>query len=184
MTDPGEGHADTDATRARARAEADALNARLEASAAALERRAAALSQNPEVQEEWVRQNRLGYAGLVAVGLVMIQPFLAARSLDVAGYVCVVAFAVAIPLLAALILVAHQEMFRHRPSNSRLVSATKVIAQACAFTGMVAGFWHIDWVAGIAALAAGFCAVFVHSAGVARLEGLTGRTVNERATAE
>jgi hypothetical protein len=37
--------------------------------------------------------------------------------------------------------------------------------------GVVAGFWHITWTAGVAMLAAGLAAVAVHSAGYARLEG-------------
>jgi hypothetical protein len=35
---------------------------------------------------------------------------------------------------------------------------------------VVAGFWHIYWIAGVGMLAAGLLAVAVHSAGYARLE--------------
>jgi hypothetical protein len=43
-----------------------------------------------------------------------VQPFLTTASLDVSGKICVVAFAVAIPLLAALLLVGQQEFFKRR----------------------------------------------------------------------
>jgi hypothetical protein len=40
----------------------------------------------------------------------------------------------------------------------------------CAYLGVVAGFWHILWIAGVALLASGLLAVAVHSAGYWRLE--------------
>jgi hypothetical protein len=39
-----------------------------------------------------------------------------------------------------------------------------------AFVGVVAGFWHIFWIAGVGMLAGGLLAVAVHSAGYTRLE--------------
>jgi hypothetical protein len=45
-----------------------------------------------------------------------------------------------------------------------------VIAQFAAFVGIVAGFWHITWVAGVTFLVAGVVAMGVHSAGFWRVE--------------
>ena len=98
--------------------------------------------------EEVVRQQGLIYGGLIGIAVVMIQPFLAAASLDVSGKICVIAFAVAMPLLAALVMVNRQEAFRRRKTSSISVTVAQVIAQASAFVGIVAGFWHINWVAG------------------------------------
>jgi hypothetical protein len=39
-----------------------------------------------------------------------------------------------------------------------------------AFVGVVAGFWHIMWLAGVGVLVSGFVAMLVHSAGHFRLE--------------
>jgi hypothetical protein len=78
---------------------------------------------------------------------------------------------VAIPLLAALVMVNRQEVFRRRWTPSVSVTIAQVIAQSAAFVGIVAGFWHIDWIAGVAFLAAGLVGVLVHSAGYWRLEG-------------
>ena len=78
----------------------------------------------------------------------MVQSFLAAASLDATAKVAVIAFSVAIPLLAALAMVNRQEAFRHRRTPSLSVTITQVIAQLAAFIGIVAGFWHIDWRAG------------------------------------
>ena len=117
-----------------------------------------------------VRQTSLGYSGLIAIGVVLVQPFLTAASLDLSATICIAAFSVAIPLLAALILVNRQEAFRRRRTKSALVTIAQVVAQVCAFIGVVAGFWHILWIAGVGVLTAGFAGVAVHSAGYARLE--------------
>jgi hypothetical protein len=125
---------------------------------------------DPALEQEWVRQNNLAYGGLIAVALVMIQPLITAARLDVSAKISVVSFAVAIPLLAALVLVAHQETFRRRATKSVVVNVAKAVAQACAILGVVAGFWHITWIAGVAMLAGAFVALGVHSAGFTRLE--------------
>lgn len=125
---------------------------------------------DPEQEQEWLGQLNVIYVGLMAIGIVMIQPFLTESSLDLAATICVIAFAVAIPLLAALVMVNRQETFRGRATKSVVVKVTAPIAQMAAFVGMVAGFWNISWIAGVAFLAAGLLGVGVHSAGYARLE--------------
>jgi fatty acid desaturase len=123
-----------------------------------------------EQEQEQLRQLSLIYGGLIAIGVYMVQPFLTAASLDLSARICVVAFSVAIPLLAALVVVNRQEVFRRRMTKSVVVETTRVVAQSCAFVGVVAGFWHILWIAGVGMLAAGLVAVAVHSAGYWRLE--------------
>jgi hypothetical protein len=100
----------------------------------------------------------------------MVQPFLIASSLDLPAKVCVVAFSVAIPLLASLVVLNRQEAFRRRATRSVVAQLTRVVAQTCAFVGVVAGFWHILWIAGVGVLASGLAAVAVHSASYWRLE--------------
>jgi hypothetical protein len=125
--------------------------------------------QDPALEQEWLRQNNLSYGGLIAIGVFMVQPFLTAASLDVTARICILAFAVAIPLLAALMLLNRQEAFRRR-ARSVVVTIAQVVAQVCAYLGVVAGFWDILWIAGVALLASGLLAVAVHSAGYWRLE--------------
>jgi hypothetical protein len=98
---------------------------------------------DPEQEQEWVRQNNLIYGALIAIGVFMVQPFLTAAALDLSARICVVAFSVAIPLLAALVLVNRQETFRRRRTRSVVVSSTQVVAETCAAAGVVAGFWHV-----------------------------------------
>jgi hypothetical protein len=128
------------------------------------------LRQDPEQIQEWLRQNNLIYGGLIGIGVVMVQPFLTAASVDLSAKICVVAISVAIPLLAALVLVNRQEAFRRRVAKSVLVETARGVAQVSAFVGVVAGFWHIWWIAGVGMLAGGIVGVAVHSAGYVRLE--------------
>jgi len=125
---------------------------------------------DPATQGEWIRQSNLIYSGLAAAGLVMVQPFLTESSLDLSATICVVAFAVSIPLLAALLVLNRQEEFRRRASKSWAVSFAKAVAEGSAFAGIAAGFWHISTLAGIAFLATGCIAVGVHSSGYVHLE--------------
>jgi hypothetical protein len=75
----------------------------------------------------------------------------------------VIAFAVSIPLLAALLVLNRQEEFRNRATRSPLVELARAVAQASAFVGQTAALWHISTVAGIVFLAVAFVAVGVHS---------------------
>jgi len=127
--------------------------------------------QDPKLVQEWLRQNNLAYGGLIAIGVYLVQPFFTASSLDLTARNCVIAFSVAIPLLAGLLVLNRQEVFRGRSTGSVVVESARVVAQMCAFVGVVAGFWHILWVAGVGMLAGGLVAVAVHSAGYTRLEG-------------
>ena len=72
--------------------------------------------------QEMLGQLGLIYGGLILIGLYMVLPFLTAPSLDASAKVSILAFSVAIPLLAALVMVNRQEAFRGRqtpPSPSR-----------------------------------------------------------------
>jgi hypothetical protein len=133
------------------------------------ERLARSLTQDPELGEEWLRQENLIYGGLMAIGIVMVQALLP-YPLDTSAMTCVIAFAVAIPLLAALIMVNRQEQFRRRRTSSRTVTGARAIAQGAAFIGLVAGFWHLHWIAGAVVLGSSLVALGVHSAGVTALE--------------
>ena len=120
--------------------------------------------------QEVIRQLGVIYGGLILIGLYMVQPFLTAPALDTPAKVSIVAFSVAIPLLAALVMVNRQETFRGRRTPSVTVTVAHTVAQSAALVGIVAGFWHITWIAGATFLAAGLVGIGVHSAGFWRLE--------------
>ena len=52
-------------------------------------------------------------------------------------------------------IVNRQEVFRRRATTSVLATIAWVVAQNLAFVGVVAGFWHITWIAGVGMLAGG-----------------------------
>ena len=142
----------------------------LEADAERIRQEAEEAASDPVAQEHWIRQSNLIYGGLAGAGLVVVQPFLTESSLDPSALVCVIAFAVSIPLLAALLVLNRQEEFRHRATSSRLVGVAKAVAQGSGFVGLTAAFWHMSLVAGIVFLAMGCIAVGVHSSGFVQLE--------------
>jgi hypothetical protein len=123
-------------------------------------------------QEDSLRENSLMYGGLIAIGAVMMQPFLTsgAASLDLSAKICVIAFSLAIPLLSALILLNQHEIRRRRTASSVLVLVAQQVALGLGFVGVVAGFWHIMTIAGIAILVGAGVGLAVHGAGYARLE--------------
>jgi hypothetical protein len=66
----------------------------------------------------------------------------------------VVAFAIALPLLAVLILLG--ELHPSDPTQSTVTyEITKAVAMVSSATGVVAAFWRIEWLAGVALLVAG-----------------------------
>jgi cation transport ATPase len=156
-----------DSAEEHARVAEEARQAANEQAQAAQER-ARAISERAEsgpMLQEVLGQRGLIYGGLILIGIYWVQPFITARSLDASAKVVVVAFAVAIPLLAALVMVNRQEAFRGRRSTSVTVTIAHAVALLAAFVGIVAGFWHITWFAGVTFLAAGLVAVGIHSAG-------------------
>jgi hypothetical protein len=134
------------------------------------------VKQHPKQEQEWLQEQEwigklsLIYGALILIGVYMVQPFLTATSLDLSAKISVVAFSVAIPLLAALVMLNWQEVFRRRLTRSVIVEVARVVAQMGAFVGVVAGFWHMWWIAGVGVLASGVVGFAVHSAGYVRLE--------------
>jgi hypothetical protein len=155
----------------QARREADEAAAITKQQLEAEAGRARADALTPESGEEAVRQNGLIYGGLIGIAVVIVQGFLEAPSNAATAKISVIAFSVAIPLLAALVMVNRQETFRRRRTPSVMVTVAQSVAQGAALVGIVAGFWHIYWIAGVVFLAAAFLGLFVHSAGWWRLEG-------------
>lgn len=127
------------------------------------------VTADAEQGQEKLQQSGLIYSGLVGIGVVLMQPFLTAEPVDLSAKICVLAFAVAIPVLAALITLNRQHAFRKRFAKSRIVAIAQVVGPVSAFVGTVAGSWHILWIAGVASLGFGILGVVVYTAGFASL---------------
>lgn len=134
----------------------------------------ARMRHDPRQRLEWLRQEDLIHGGLIAGSVALVQPLLTSPDLDLAGGLAVVSFSVAIPLLAALLMLGQQEEFRQRPSGVRVAAVAKSVGQGAAFLGVAAVFWHVSWVAGVAFVASAVAGLLVHGEGYSRLEGLDG----------
>ncbi len=139
------------------------------------------LRREPGLADEWLRQNNLMYGGLVGICIVLVQPLVTNAAPSPLGLASVILFSVAIPLLAALILLNRQELYRHRLARSRVVIVAQSLAMGTAFAGIVTTFWEVSWIAGVGLLVSASVAMFVHSAGYVRVEGLlNGRSWSSR----
>jgi hypothetical protein len=128
--------------------------------------------RDPELRQEWLRQDNLIYGGLIAGCVAVMQPFLALPDPDLSASIAVVSFAIALPLLVALLLVNPHEVFRHQQARLRRLSVAKALGQGLAVIGIAAALWHVLWIAGVALLVSGLVALGVHSAGFSRVEGI------------
>jgi hypothetical protein len=128
--------------------------------------------RDPELRQEWLRQDNLIYGGLIAGCVAVMQPFLALPDPDLSASIAVVSFAIALPLLVALLLVNQHEVFRHQQARLRRLSVAKALGQGLAVVGVAAALWHVLWIAGVALLVSGLVALGVHSAGFSRVEGI------------
>lgn len=156
------------------RAEEAAARADEEAARAAAEQERG-WESDPSVVASWLRQNNLVLAGLIGIGLIFVQPFLTVPELTVAATVCVIGFAVSIPLLAALILVNEIERDTGRFSDSRAVAWGRPVAMLSGAVGLIAGFWEISWQAAVVLMVSGIAAGGMHAAAYARFLKRRGR---------
>lgn len=118
----------------------------------------------PTELKKWAKQNSLMYGGLIAIGVVILQGFLTADPLSVSGKISVVAFAISLPLLAVLIMLDELQSGDKAVSRSITDETAKALALLSSLVGVVAAFWHIDWFAGVAVIAAGIVALGVYGA--------------------
>jgi hypothetical protein len=103
----------------------------------------------------WLQQDNLIYVGLIGIGVVIMQPFIAAASLDLPSKICVVALSLANPLLAVLVMLTQVQPLHHYASYPGYLFVAKTVGQVSAFVGVVAAFWHVLWLAGVLVLVSG-----------------------------
>ena len=118
----------------------------------------------------WLQQDNLINIGLIGIGVVIVQPFIAAVSLDVPSKISVVAFSLAIPLLAVLVMLTQvQSLYRYASYPGYFVVA-KSVGQVSAFVGVGAAFWHVLWIAGVVVSVSGIAGLALYATYYKRLE--------------
>jgi hypothetical protein len=130
------------------------------------------LRREPGLADEWLRQNNLMYGALVGICIVLVQPLITDAAPSPLALASIILFAAAIPMLAGLIVLNWQELYRHRLAKSRTVTVARSLAMGTAFAGIVTTFWSVSWIAGVVLLISAIVAMFVHSAGYAGVEGM------------
>ena len=119
-----------------------------------------------EQRKAWIEQIHVIYGALIAVSLLILQPFLfKGQASGLSAEICVIAFSIAIPILAALSLLNYEEEYRKRIVYSPIVAFVRVIGQSAAFVGLVAGFLHISIWAGLGVLVSGIIGLIAYTIG-------------------
>ena len=122
------------------------------------------------LRPEWIRTEAVVNAGLIVVGIYIVQSLLASSFVDIAARMSIVAWAVAIPLLAALAMLnVAQEAYRYASYPPYLLIA-RAIAQGSAAVGVVSAFWHIWMPAGIVLIVSAGAALGLYATYRRRLE--------------
>jgi hypothetical protein len=121
-------------------------------------------------KEGWLQQDNLIYVGLIGIGVVIMQPFIAAASLDLSSKISVVAFSLAIPLLAVLVMLTQVQSLHHYAAYPGYLVVAKTVGQVSAFVGVVAAFWHVLWIAGVMVLVSGIVGFALYATYYKRLE--------------
>ena len=116
--------------------------------------------------KDWIKQLHVIYAALIGIGMVTVQPFLYEGEYNgLPARICVISFALSIPILSSLLLLNYEEEFRKRMSKSMTVAVAKAIGQFAAVTGIIAAFWHISPLAGISLLVGCVIGLTAYAAG-------------------
>lgn len=87
--------------------------------------------------------------GLIAISLVILQGLITLTSFDTAQFISIIAFSVAIPMLAGVIVICQSEMsykcLYHLWSD--ITFGCFIIGSISAFIGIAAILWHLSWIA-------------------------------------
>lgn len=85
---------------------------------------------------------------LIAIGIVLLQDLISSSSLDIPLTITSFAFAVAIPMLSAKLLINFEESKAGYYVPSKRVKVLYWVGMMSAFIGINAAFWHISLMVG------------------------------------
>jgi len=123
-----------------------------------------------EIPQELLRFDTLMDVALIVLGVYILQAFISTGATDAAARVSIVAWVLAIPLLAFLVLLNRvQEAFRYTSIPWYLVLA-RGLASGAAVAGFGAAGWHLWMPASLVLIASGLGGLFLYRAYQARLE--------------
>jgi hypothetical protein len=121
------------------------------------------------VKPEWIRADTTVNAAFIVVGVYLVQTFLATGVTDLAARISIVAWAVAIPLLAALAMLnVVREWYRYT-SYPFYWGIAWSVGHGAALIGLGAAFWHIWSPAAIVLIVSGVAGIALYQVSVHRL---------------
>ena len=121
------------------------------------------MNRKYEVKPEWIQQALVVYGGLIAIGVVILQALIPAQSLDLPSLISILAFAIALPFLAVMVLVNHAQASYRYASYPKYLTVVILLGQGGAFIGVLAAFWHMSWIAAVALLISGGIGLVVYA---------------------
>lgn len=105
--------------------------------------------QQFEPSEDYKRLNDLLYGGYLGISLLLLQAFVSLTTLDLPLLIALFALGVAIPLLAACIILNNILWIARYGSRSRWIVFIRQIGPLCAIVGIISVFWHLSWISGV-----------------------------------
>lgn len=106
-----------------------------------------------EWHDQALRVSNLVNGGLIAIGIVILQDFIALDHFDIPAFVSLLAFAFAIPLLAGhslfRLLLSQVNYYVEMIWFRILFDYTRFIGLFCGWVGVVSAFWYASWIAGL-----------------------------------
>jgi hypothetical protein len=123
-----------------------------------------------EIPLEVLRFDTLMDAALIVLGVYILQAFISTNVADGAGRVSIVAWALAIPLLAFLALLNRtQEAYKYA-SIPIYLTVARGLALSAAVVGFGAAVWHLWTPASLVLVASGLGGVVLYRGYLGRLE--------------
>ena len=105
------------------------------------------MKQKYELKEEWAGQTGAIFAGLIGIGVVIVQALIAINTTDPSAVIALLAFAIALPLLGTLVILnVVQAKYRYASYPAYLTFAY-ILGEGSAGVGVIAAFWHVSWIA-------------------------------------
>lgn len=122
------------------------------------------MNQKYELQEEYLRETRAILAGLIGISVVIVQALIAINATDPAAVIALVAFAIALPMMGALVMLILVLGRYHYASYPPYFTFAYVMGEGGAVVGVVAAFWHVSWVAGALIVVSGLVGMGIYFA--------------------
>ena len=116
--------------------------------------------------ENDTRQSSLWAGGLITVSLIILQVFISSGISDIASFISVCAFALAIPILACNILINFTRGKKRKDGKKPKASIYEIsfflLGIVASLIGIASAFWYICWIASLIFSASTLLALLVY----------------------